>query len=154
MTNFPINHEAQWPDQEGKGFHIHALGHVTSQGQLWLQVTTSTNSWGLGFTSGASAQLTSADGTIIWESGLHTAGVDAKSVFWGRSIRTDAYSNEWVPSDKLSQAVGLSFLLGHTPHDRWAEDWKKIDDGVNQAGKSLADVLALAAKVMLAVKVL
>lgn len=154
MPNFPITHEAQWPDVEGKGFHIHAVGHITSQGQSWLQITTSTNSWGLGFTSGVSAQLASADGTIIWESGLRTAGVDAKSVFWGRSIRTDTYSNEWVPADKLAQAQSLTFLMGHSPHDRWAEDWKKIDDGVNQAGKALTDVLALAAKVMASVKVL
>jgi hypothetical protein len=100
-------------------------------------VTTSTNSWGLGFTGGTAALVKAADGTVIWASELCLAGVDAKSVFWGRSSRVDKYWNEWVPSDKLSQADSLEFVLGHNPHDRWAEDWKKFGDGVGQAAASV-----------------
>ena len=147
MTTFPVSHDAAWSDPS-KGFHIHCVGHVTQQGQLWLQVTTSTNSWGLGFTGGASALVKSADGTVIWASQLRTAGVDAKSVFWGRSARTDTYFSEWVPADKLARASTLEFLMGHDPHDRWAEDWKKIGDGVAAAGKALEEVINEAKRVL------
>lgn len=153
MPTFPISHDATWADPSGKGFHIHSVAHVTSQGQLYLEVTTSTNSWGLGFTGGTAALVKAADGTVIWASQLRLAGVDAKSVFWGRSSRVDKYWNEWVPSDKLSQADSLEFVLGHNPHDRWAEDWKKFGDGVGQAAASVVQVIDAVKKVLTDVKV-
>jgi hypothetical protein len=116
-------------------------------------VTTSTNSWGLGFTGGTAALVKAADGTVIWASQLRLAGVDAKSVFWGRSSRVDKYWNEWVPSDKLSQADSLEFVLGHNPHDRWAEDWKKFGDGVGQAAASVVQVIEAVKKVLSDIKV-
>ena len=114
MTTFPISHDATWADPSGKGFHIHALSHVTSQGQLYLEVTTSTNSWGLGFTGGTAVLVKAADDTIIWASRLRVAGVDAKSVFWGRSSRVDKYWDEWCPVTSSARRHRWSSYLDTT----------------------------------------
>ncbi|MGW0231752.1 hypothetical protein ACWDWO_25885 [Actinopolymorpha singaporensis] len=153
MPTFPISHTASWSDPAGRGFHISATGHISAQGQLYLQVLTNTNSWGLGFTSGTSALAMAGDGTVVWASGIRTAGVDAKSVFWGRSSRTDTYYNEWIPGDKLAQVESLQFLLGHDPHDRWAEDWAKLTAGLAVAAKSVVEIITDISTVIKDVKV-
>lgn len=144
MTNFPIAHDSQWSEvgPVGQSFYIHTVGHITAQGQVYLQVTTSSNSWGLGFTGGTSAFALAGDGTIIWSSQLHQAGVDAKSIFWGRSSRVDVYFSEWIPAEKLAQVASLEFFMAHTPHDRWAEDWQKASDGVAVMAKTVKDVIS------------
>src|SRR6478609_7168407 len=96
MTTYPINDDERWSDP-GKGFHIHTVAHLTQQGQLWVQVTTSSNSWGLGFTSGVMVVLVDAGGNKLDVSPLYAAGVDAKSVFWGRSTRVDNHVETFSP---------------------------------------------------------
>jgi len=147
MPTYPIAHEYHWSEPTGKGFHINMTGHLTRTGQMYIQVNTNTNSWGLGFTGGSSVMALAADGTVVWVSKLYTAGVDAKSVFWGRSSRTDVYLDQLTP-DGFQKVESLQFLAGHTPRDRWMEDWKKIEDGAGVALKTTSQVITQAAAII------
>src|SRR6476620_9902240 len=103
-------------------FRVHRVAHLTRQGlhtsprqgQLWVQVTTSSNSWGLGFRSGSMVVLVDQDGNKVDVSPLCTAGVDAKSVFWGRSTRVDTHIINFSPeaAGRTTQLVALIRPLG------------------------------------------
>lgn len=149
MPNFPITHESTWKEvgPVGQDFHIGCFGTITSQGQVQITKTTSSNSWGLGFTGGDTMLAEAADGTIVWSSTFHATGVDAKSVFWGQSVRQEKWWDEWIPADKLAQVDHVEFLLAHTPHDRWAEDWAKVRSGIGDVVKTAADVVAAVADI-------
>lgn len=153
MPTFPMTHDATWSDPTD-AFHIHCVAHLTQQGQLWFQVSMSTNSWGLGFTGGVSAIVTAHDDTVIWASQLLVAGVYAKGVFWGPSSRTDTHFSEWIPAHKRADVACLEFLAGHDPHQRWAEDWTAIDDAIAVTGMAVDEVVNEAKRIMKDIKVI
>jgi hypothetical protein len=74
--------------------------------------------------------LVDRDGNKVDVSPLYTAGVDAKSVFWGRSTRVDTHILNFSP-EAAARTTQLVALMDHNPRDRWVEDWKKIKDGAS-----------------------
>jgi hypothetical protein len=141
-TTFPVHKAAEpWSDHEGKGFHCSADATLTAQGQIWLNVTTSTNSWGLGFHSTSSVFALTADGSAVYVSPLRVVVVDAKSVFWGKSVRTEHYWSDWVPSDRMHEVADVKILLGSLQVDQWQNDWKKVADGVAAVEKAATTVV-------------
>jgi hypothetical protein len=111
----PINVTQE--DLVGAGFHMNTNVNLAPSGQLDAVVHTWTTNWGLGFTGGVYVLLRNADGSIIGVTQLHTYGVDAKSVFWGTSSRTDYFTEYFDP--RVAQATtSVQIIQQHTPKDR------------------------------------
>jgi len=103
--------------EPGSGFRMQSDVNLGSNGQLDVVTHTWTTSWGFGFTGGVYVLLRNSEGTVIGATHLHTFGVDAKSIFWGRSTRYD-YWAEFVDPRVAAATVSIQIIQQHTPQNR------------------------------------
>ena len=113
------------------GFHMAGDGYLTAQGQLRVDITTWTSSWGLGFTGGGILAVIDAGENVIHKFEVWPLGVDARGVLWSRSRRTDHMDTQIDPA-LAAQAARIELWLGHMPKNRWdqimAETRQKVED--------------------------
>ena len=132
MPNFPLYKEEHWDDN---GFHMSADAYLTEQGQLRADITTQSTSWGLGFTGGCTVVLIDANQNILYKWLTWPLGVDARSIWWKASKRTDHPEGSVDPTI-AAQTDHLEIWLGRMGKDRW-------DDIINDVRKKFDDGLAL-----------
>jgi hypothetical protein len=104
----------------GPGFRMESDVNLGPSGQIDVVTHTWTTSWGLGFTGGVYVLLRDVNGTVIGATSLHTFGVDAKSIFWGRSSRID-YWVGYVDPRVAAATESIQIIQQHTPQNRLAE---------------------------------
>jgi hypothetical protein len=119
-------------DLVGPGFHMQSDVNLGPTGQIDVVTHTWTTSWGLGFTGGVYALLRDQNGTVIGATHLHTFGVDAKSIFWGRSSRYD-YWTESVDPRVAAATTSIQIIQQHTPQNRISEIFAYVESIYNQA---------------------
>lgn len=136
MATFPIT--AEQYDDLGDGKRMETTVYLTSQGQLHVETHTWTSNWVVGFTGGVVVSLLDATDTVVTATDVHTFGVDAKSIFWARSSRTD-YFDQWISPEDLGRTERIVIWQAHTPRDRFY-------DIVNEAvlkGKALIEAFEI-----------
>jgi hypothetical protein len=119
-------------DLVGPGFRMESDVNLGPTGQIDVVTHTWTTNWGLGFTGGVYVLLRDINGTVIGATHLHTFGVDAKSIFWGRSSRYD-YWTESVDPRVAEATVSIQIIQQHTPQNRLGEILAQVEAIYNQA---------------------
>jgi hypothetical protein len=78
-----------------------------------------TSSWGLGFTGGCYVPIIDANENVLGPKWLiWPLGVDARSIWWKRSRRTDHLENQ-IDLALAAQATRIELWFSHMPKDRW-----------------------------------
>jgi hypothetical protein len=119
---------------------MQADAYLTAQGQLRADITTSTNSWGLGFTGGCIVAVIDANENILYRWLTWPLGVDAKAVWWKPSRRTD-HPEEQIDPAIAMQANRLEVWLGHMPKDRWDEILNDVRTKADDLKKLYQDIM-------------
>ena len=139
MPAFPLHVYNEW--HHDNGFHMSGDVYLTAQGQLRADLSTSTNSWGLGFTGGAIVPVIDANGNILHKWLIWPLGVDAKSIWWKRSSRTD-HLEEQIDPGAAQHAEHVELWLGHMPKERWDDILNEISDKAEDLRKLYKDIMS------------
>src|SRR3954471_22838316 len=96
----------------GGGLHMTTSVRLSRDyGRLDGHTRTWTDSWVTGGHGSVGVYLLDANGNVIGAGNAHTYGVDAKSIFWGRSDRTDDWT-DYIPTQITTRTA--SVLISHT----------------------------------------
>jgi hypothetical protein len=96
----------------GGGLHMTTSVRLSRDyGRLDGHTRTWTDSWVVGGHGSVGVYLLDANGNVIGAGNAHTYGVDAKSIFWGRSDRTDGWT-DYIPTQITTRTA--SVLISHT----------------------------------------
>jgi hypothetical protein len=124
------------------GFRMAGDAYLTPQGQLRLDITTWTSSWGLGFTGGVIVPVIDADDNVIYRWEIWPLGVDARSVWWSRSRRTD-HLYEQIDPALAAQAVKIELWMGHMPKERWDDIMNDVRQKASDLKQLYTDLIAM-----------
>jgi hypothetical protein len=138
MPSFPLHHSDSW--NHPNGFHMVGDAYLTQQGQLRADITTQTTSWGLGFTGGCIIPVIDAQENVLHRWLIWPLGVDARSVWWKPSKRTD-HPEEYIDPAVAAQADRLELWFGHMPKDRWDDILNEVRDKADNLKKLFQDLL-------------
>jgi hypothetical protein len=110
-------------------FHMRGEAYLTRDGQLRADITTWSTSWLLGFTGGAMVLVIDGDDNVIYSWLTHPLGVDATSIFWSRSSRTD-HPTQQINPNLAQRATRIRIAFSHMGVNRWDRIRQQIDETV------------------------
>jgi hypothetical protein len=121
----------------GQGIHMTTSVRVSRDvGRIDGHTRTWTTWWGVGGHGAVGVYLLDANGNVIGAGDAHRYGVDAKSIFWGRSDRTDDWTDA-VPTEITSRTEAV--VISHTSTQ--VDNFQNILDEAKKKGCAIFQLL-------------